>query len=79
MKLGTFDACNYIKTEEDCRMAMTAAAEEDPGDGSLIAATKLDIAKARSRADFGCETDSAESIPAHAETANERPSKEGDH
>lgn len=79
MKLGTFDASNYIKNEEDCRMAMTAAAEEDPGDGSLISAAKLDIAKARSRADFGCEMDTAESSRTHAETANERPSKEGDH
>ena len=79
MKLSTFDACNYIKNDEDCRMAMMAAAEEDPGDGSLIAAVKIDIAKARSRADFGREMESEETSRTHAETAKEGPSEKGDH
>lgn len=47
MKLKSFEPLDYLKTEEDLRLALNAAFEEDPGDGSLIAATLGDIAKAR--------------------------------
>lgn len=47
MKLKNFDPLDYLKTEKDFQLALKAAFEEDPGDGSLIAATLGDIAKAR--------------------------------
>jgi probable addiction module antidote protein len=56
MKLNEFDPLDYLKTEEDCRLALVAAYEEDPGDGSLIAATLGDIAKARGMSQLAKET-----------------------
>lgn len=47
LELKKFDPLDYLKTEEDFRHAMLAAAEEDPGDGSLIRLTEGDIARAR--------------------------------
>ncbi len=47
MKLKNFDPLDYLQNEEDYREALIAAHEEDPGDGSLIASTLGDIAKAR--------------------------------
>ena len=46
-KLSKFHILNYLKTEEDFRVALKAACEDDPSDGSLIAATLGNIAKAR--------------------------------
>ncbi len=34
MKLKIFDPLDYLQNEEDCREALIAAYEEDPGDGS---------------------------------------------
>ncbi|WP_294567507.1 addiction module antidote protein [Succinatimonas hippei] len=45
--LTKFDIQNHLHSEEDCRLALQAAYEEDPGDGSLICATLGDIAKYR--------------------------------
>ena len=56
MNLKTFNPLDYLKTEEDFRLALKAAFEEDPGDGSLIAATLGDIAKARGMTQLAKET-----------------------
>lgn len=56
MKLKTFNPLDYLKAEEDFRLALKAAFEEDPGDGSLIAATLGDIAKARGMTQLAKET-----------------------
>ena len=46
-KLTEFDAADYINTEERARLYLEAAADEDPGDGSLIRAALNDIARAQ--------------------------------
>ena len=46
-KLTEFDAAEFINTEERARLYLEAAAEEDPGDGSLIRAALNDIARAQ--------------------------------
>lgn len=56
MKLKNFDPLDYLKTEKDFQLALEAAFEEDPGDGSLIAATLGDIAKARGMTQLAKET-----------------------
>lgn len=56
MKLKTFNPLDYLKTEKDFQLALKAAYEEDPGDGSLIAATLGDIAKARGMTQLAQET-----------------------
>ena len=40
-----WDAANYLSTKEDIRFYLEAAAEEDPGDGSLIRAALNDVAR----------------------------------
>lgn len=42
-----WDAANYLSTKEDVRFYLEAAAEEDPGDGSLIRAALSDVARTR--------------------------------
>ena len=42
-----WDAADYIESEEDARLYLEAALEEDPGDGSLLRAALSDIARAR--------------------------------
>lgn len=56
MKLKEFDPLDHLQSEEDCRQALVAAYEEDPGDGSLICATLGDIAKARGMSELARET-----------------------
>ena len=56
MKLKTFDPLDYLQNDEDCRLALIAAYEEDPGDGSLITSTLGDIAKARGMSQLARET-----------------------
>ena len=46
-KLTEFDAVEYINTEERARLYLEAAADEDPGDGSLIRTALNDIARAQ--------------------------------
>ena len=46
-KLTEFDAAEYINTAERARLYLEAAADEDPGDGSLIRAALNDIARAQ--------------------------------
>ncbi len=46
-KLTQFDAAEFIDTETRARLYLEAAADEDPGDGSLIRAALSDIARAR--------------------------------
>ena len=41
----TWDAVNYLHTEEDARLYLEACAAEDPGDGSVIRAGLRDIAR----------------------------------
>ncbi len=45
--LTKFNMMDHLNSEEDCRLALQAAYEEDPGDGSLICATLGDIARFR--------------------------------
>lgn len=42
-----FDAADYVKTEDDVRGLLRAAAEEDPGDGAVIRAVLRQIAQTR--------------------------------
>jgi len=42
-----FDPVDYLKDEEDILLYLEACIDEDPGDGSLIRAALLDIARAR--------------------------------
>ena len=42
-----WDVADYLQTKEDARFHLEAAAEEDPGDGSLIRAALNDIARAQ--------------------------------
>ncbi len=41
-----FDASDYIKTEEDARWLLRAAADEDIGDGAVIRAALRHVARA---------------------------------
>ena len=56
MKLKDFDPLDYLRNEEDCRLALIAAYEEDPGDGSLVASTLGDIAKVHGMSQLARET-----------------------
>lgn len=56
MKLNNFDPLDHLKTKEDFQLALKAAFEEDPGDGSLIVATLGDIAKVRGMPQLAKET-----------------------
>ena len=42
-----FDAADYVKTEDDVRGLLRAAAEEDSGDGAVIRAALRQIARTR--------------------------------
>lgn len=42
-----FDAADYVKTGEDVRGLLRAAAEEDPGDGAVIRAALRHVARTR--------------------------------
>ena len=42
-----WDVTDRLRTREDARFYLEAAAEEDPGDGSLIRAALSDIARAQ--------------------------------
>lgn len=61
-----FEPLDYLKTEDDFRLALQAAFEVDPGDGSLIAATLGDIAKARGMTQPARDTDLARESLYHA-------------
>ena len=50
-----WDAANYLSTKEDIRFYLEAAAEEDPGDGSLIRAALNDVARTRNMSDLARE------------------------
>ena len=47
LQLTKFDLLDHLHSEEDCRLALQADYEEDPGDGSLICSTLGDIARYR--------------------------------
>ena len=56
---GTFtrwDATSHLRTSEDARLYLEAAAEEDLGDGSLIRAALSDIARAGNMSQLARET-----------------------
>ena len=40
-----FEAADYVKTEEDVQELLRAATEEDPGDGAVIRAALMHIAR----------------------------------
>ena len=56
VKFTKFDILDHLKTEEDFTLALQVAYEDDPGDGSLIAATLGNIAKARGMTQLARET-----------------------
>ena len=41
-----WDAADHLRSREDARLYLQACAEEDPGDGSLIRAALIDVARA---------------------------------
>lgn len=55
-ELNKFDILDYLKTEEDYKLALQAALEEDPGDGSVIITVLGDIAKARGMTQLAKDT-----------------------
>ena len=55
-KLSKFNTLDYLKTEEEFHLALKVACEDDPGDGSLIAATLGNIAKARGMTQLAKDT-----------------------
>ncbi len=50
-----WDVTDYLRTEEDIRYYLEAAADEDPGDGSLIRAALNDIARAQNMSQLARE------------------------
>ena len=40
-----FDAADYVKTDEDFRELLKAAADENPGDGTVIRAVLKHVAR----------------------------------
>ena len=50
-----WDAADHLKTPEDARLYVQAAADEDPGDGSLIRAALYDVARAGNMAELARE------------------------
>lgn len=55
-ELTKFDILDYLKTEEDFKIALQVAFEDDPGDGSLIVTILGDIAKARGMSQLAKDT-----------------------
>lgn len=51
-----FDASDYIRTEEDVQGLLRAAADEDPGDGTVIRAALKHIARTQSMSALARET-----------------------
>ena len=51
-----FDAADYIKTAEDARGLLKAAADEDPGDGAVIRAVLKHLARTRSMSALARDT-----------------------
>ena len=51
-----FDASDYIKTEEDVRGLLRAAADEDPGDGAVIRAVLKHAARTQNMSALARET-----------------------
>ena len=51
-----FDAADYIKTEEDARGLLSAAAFEDPGDGTVIRAALKHVARTQNMSALARDT-----------------------
>ena len=54
-KFTRWDVTEYLRTEEDARLYLEAAFEEDLGDGRLIRAALSDIARARNMSQLARE------------------------
>ena len=54
-KLIKWDVTDYLRTREDVRYYLEAAADEDPGDGSLIRAALNDIARTQNMSQLARE------------------------
>ncbi len=54
-KLIRWDIADHLRTKEDVRYYLEAAAEEDPGDGSLIRVALNDIARAQNMSNLARE------------------------
>ncbi len=54
-KLIRWDVTDYLRTKEDICYYLEAAAEEDPGDGSLIRVALNDIARAQNMSSLARE------------------------
>ena len=50
-----WDIADHLRTKEDVRYYLEAAAEEDPGDGSLIRVALNDIARAQNMSSLARE------------------------
>ena len=50
-----WDVTDYLRTKEDACLYLEAAAEEDPGDGSLIRAALNDIVRAQNMSRLALE------------------------
>ena len=50
-----WDAADQLRTREDARFYLEAAADEDPGDGSLIRAALSDIARAHNKSQLALD------------------------
>ena len=51
-----FDAADYIKTEEDVRGLLKAAADEDQGDGTVVRAVLKHVARTQSMSALARDT-----------------------
>ena len=51
-----FDAADYIKSEEDARGLLSAAMDEDPGDGTVIRAALRQVARTQNMSALARDT-----------------------
>ncbi len=51
-----FDAADYIKNEEDVRELLSAAVDEDPGDGAVIRAALKHVARTQNMSALARDT-----------------------
>ena len=55
-KYQEFDASDYVKTEEDIREFLKAAADEDPGDGTAIRAVLRHVVRTKNMSALARDT-----------------------
>lgn len=55
-KFSRWDAADYLKSDEDMALYLSACLEEDPGDGTLVRAAINDIARAKGMTQLAKDT-----------------------